>query len=143
MDKKGFTIIEVILAIFILTTAAFGSFNLIQQVIIAGSLNQSRLTAYYFAQQEIENIKNIRDTNYVDYVQGNDWDFGICNSPLTVIKFLDGIDSRFSRQIIFPPQATDSSGNSYLDIKVIVQWSERGRDHSIEVVNHLYDWFNI
>ena len=139
MDKKGFTIIEVILAIFILTTAAFGSFNLIQQVIIAGSLNQSRLTAYYFAQQEIENIKNIRDTNYV---LDNDWDFGIGNSPLTVIKLLDGNDSRFRRQINVVP-AIDSSDNNYLDIKVTVQWSERGRDHSIEVVNHLYDWFNI
>jgi Tfp pilus assembly protein PilV len=137
MNTKGFTILEVILAIFILTTAAFGSFNLIQQVIIAGSLNQSRLTAYYFAQEAIENIKNIRDTNYV---QGNDWNAGIANSPLTVIKFLDDTDSRFSRQIDVS-SGLDSSGNSYQEIKVTVQWLERGREHNIQVVNHLYNWF--
>ena len=63
--KRGFTILEVIVAIFVLTVAVGGSFVLIQQTLIAASLAQSKLAAHYLAQEGIEIVRNIRDTNWL------------------------------------------------------------------------------
>ena len=131
LKTKGFTILEVILAIFILTVAVFASFSLIQQTVVGVSLNQSKLIAYYLAQEGVENIRNIRDTNRL---QGENWDKDI-DSELKVVTFLDGTQSNFEREII----VTDET--DYLEVKVIVEWSERGREHSVEVINHLYNWY--
>jgi len=130
MKKNGFTILEVILAIFILTVAVFASFSLIQQTVVGVSLNQSKLIAYYLAQEGVENIRNIRDTNWL---QGKDWLEGIPSSQDEIVFFLDGTQSKFKRKILVT--------EACLEVKVIVEWSERGREHSVEVINHLYDWY--
>ena len=136
MKKNAFTILEVILAIFILTIAVFSSFALIQQTVIGASLNQSRLVAYYLAQQEIENIRNTRDTNWL---QGKDWDEGIGTKLPEKVFFLDNTESRFEKQIIV--EEKNDGENNFLEVKVIIEWSERGRTHRVETINHLYNWF--
>lgn len=78
--EKGFTLIEVILAICILTIAVGGSFTLIQQTLASVSLNQSKLIASYLTQEGIEIVRNIRDTNWLKIHQGVPdvfWDDGI------------------------------------------------------------------
>jgi len=54
------------MAITVLTIAVGGSFALIQQTMVAASLNQSKLTAYYLAQEGIELVRNIRDSNWLE-----------------------------------------------------------------------------
>ena len=135
-NNKSFTILEVILAIFILTVAVFASFSLIQQTVVGVSLNQSKLIAHYLSQEGVENIRNIRDTNWL---QGKDWLEGIpSNPPEEIVTFLDGTQSKFKRKIV-----VTESIDGYLEVKVIVEWSERGREHSVEVINHLYNWQEI
>ncbi|MDP2967308.1 MAG: hypothetical protein Q8N87_02775 [bacterium] len=131
-NNKSFTILEVILAIFILTVAVFASFSLIQQTVVGVSLNQSKLIAYYLGQEGVENIRNIRDTNWL---QGKDWLEGIPSSPEEIVFFLDGTQSKFKRKILVTESIDD-----YLEVKVIVEWSERGMEHNTEVINHLYKW---
>jgi hypothetical protein len=72
--KNSFTLLEVILAITILTLAVGGSFVLIQQTVGSVSQVQSRLIASYLLQEGIEIIKNIRDSNWL---KGNDFDYGL------------------------------------------------------------------
>ncbi len=131
MLNKGFTILEVVLAIFILTVAVFASFSLVEQTITAASLNQSRLVAYYLAQEGVENVKNIRDENWLNY---RSWDQGMETGEETV--------DRFTRETSIV-ERKDEDNNDYLEVKVIVQWSERGRDHKVEVINYLYNWYGI
>lgn len=130
--NKSFTILEVILAIFILTVAVFAAFSLIQQTLIGASLNQSKLAAYYFAQEGLEDVRNIRDTNWL---KNQTWNQDISSSE-GIVSFLDGAPSRFTREIV-----VTETMEGYLEVKVVVKWSERGRDHNIEVVNHLYNWY--
>jgi len=68
---KGFTLLEVILAITILTIAVGGSFALISQTIAAVSVIQSKLIASYLVQEGMEIVKNIRDTNWL---KNQPWD---------------------------------------------------------------------
>ncbi len=65
MRKNGFTILEVILAITVLTIAVGGSFILISQTIGSISVIQSRLIASYLIQEGLEISRNIRDSNWL------------------------------------------------------------------------------
>jgi len=76
MKSKGFTLLEVILAITVLTIAVSGVFILITQVFKASSAVQSKLIASELAQEGIEITRNIRDTNWLKY---DDWDNGLDN----------------------------------------------------------------
>ena len=64
--EYGFTLIEVIVAIFILTVGIGGSFMLIQQTLAGVSIVESRLIAIYLGQEGIEVIRNIRDNNWLE-----------------------------------------------------------------------------
>lgn len=64
--NKGFTIIELIISIFILQFAVIGVFNVFSVVTILTSDSADRLTGFYLAQEGMEIIKNIRDTNWLN-----------------------------------------------------------------------------
>ncbi len=64
--NTGFTLLEVIVAIFILTVGIGGSFVLIQQTISTASMIQSRLIAAYLSQEGIEIVRNMRDNNWLE-----------------------------------------------------------------------------
>jgi len=76
---KSFTLMEVILAIFILTVGITAAYALVQQTLISASIIQSKLTAAYLVQEGIEIVKNIRDSNWL--AQRTDplisWDEGL------------------------------------------------------------------
>jgi len=86
----GFTLLEVIAAIFILTVGIGGSFALIQQTISTASMIQSRLIAAYLGQEGIEIIRNIRDNNWLEQRESfqsppePDWNKGMsgCQGPI-------------------------------------------------------------
>jgi type II secretory pathway pseudopilin PulG len=91
MKKNGFTLLEVVLAVFMLSTSAFASFSLIQSTIVSASLNKQKLTAYYSAQESLEVIRNIRDGNWLKQRDDEEilWTDGIvtegCISPRPTI----------------------------------------------------------
>lgn len=62
---RGFTILEIIIAVFILVIAITASYSAFSGVITATSVISSRLTASYLAQEGIEIIRNIRDTKWL------------------------------------------------------------------------------
>src|SRR3989344_7233349 len=73
---KGFTLIETIIAIFLLTAGVVGSFSLMQKVTSFTSISSSQFVASYLAQEGVEIIRNIRDTNYLER-QTWDADIGV------------------------------------------------------------------
>jgi len=170
LSKKGFTLLEVILAITILTLAAGGSFVLIQQTVGSVSQVQSRLIASYLLQEGIEIIKNIRDGNWL---KGNDFEAGLdagdweidyndialtscpfpCdyNNNLRFLKidgqfynYSEGADTRFKRKITISDRADlDDPPDGKIDkFKVVVEvlWKERVKIHSVSTQEFLYNW---
>lgn len=209
MKKNGFTLLEVILAIFILTMGVVGSFTLIQSTLISASLNKSKLIAYYLAQEGIEITRNARDNNLLAIhrgVGGIEWDDGItdvCPSPRLspcdfygdvnfdgtvtqadtdlISQYVAGLEEFSEEQIDrgdvdnsgdinngdrnqinnyiscsrddFPVCSEDAvfqreiavslhEGNpNILEILSRISWEERGRSHSAEVLEYLYNWY--
>ena len=154
MKNKSFTLIESVVAIFMLTVGTVGAFSLIQKTLAFTSINSSRLAAAYLGQEGIELVRNIRDANYLAKIA---WDNGLnscaggCeidyNDPVLVpysgrllkidggfYNYDSGTDTFFKREITITPQA------GALNISVEVNWTERARTHHVIVQTELYDW---
>lgn len=166
ISQKSFTLLEVILAITVLTIATGGSFILISQIIASSSIAQSRLTAAYLTQEGIELVKNIRDNNWL---QGNDWDEGLggetedtyyeadsnrynlipcvfscATVDLRFLKISDFYNYDFGDPTIFKRKITISKEVDKpfrLKVSVEVFWTDKGETYpSIVAQEYLYNW---
>lgn len=163
MFSRGFTLLETIIALFILTTGVMGislAFFYITSIFPTVSL---RLTATYLAQEGIEIIRNLRDTNWLkekDFAEGllicsagceADYKTGTPeqDTPLRFYKgsFLNldennfysysfGRATPYKRKIM-----VEKIEDDILKVTVWVYWSQKGKLSKIEVQEYLYDWF--
>jgi len=158
MKKSGFTLLEIIIAVFILTVAIVGSFALIQKSIVSASQAQFRLTAAYLIQEGTEIVRNIRDTNWL--ASGANWDDNIfcCGGSLCECEadyndlalvsgdrylktdggfynYDSGSDTKFKRKI-----TVEKISENQLKVTCKVEWEEKGRTNSIEALEYLYNW---
>ena len=87
MNKKsikistGFTLPEVIVSIGIITLVVFSSTNLLVSIIRSNKENADRVVAYGLAQESMEAIRNIRDSNWL---LGADFSGNIDNSDTPI-----------------------------------------------------------
>jgi len=154
-SEKGFTMVELIVSIFILAVAILGSYYAFYQMVTTTALVSSRLTAAYLAQEGMEVVRNIRDTNWL---KGNAWDdqilcsFG-CEADYASValvastnRFLNidsadfysyssGTPTKFKRRI-----TVTSPGTDILDVAVQIQWDERGSSYTFSAEEYLYNW---
>lgn len=68
-DSRGFTLIEIIIAIFILVVALTGLAGVASTVISGNAFSKEITTATTLAQEKIEQLKN---TNYQNLADGSD-----------------------------------------------------------------------
>ena len=64
-QQKGFTILEVIIAAFILVVGIGGAFTLIQQNLSVASISKNRLIAINLVNEGLESVRGIRDSNFI------------------------------------------------------------------------------
>ncbi len=76
-NKKGFTLVETLVAITMLTITIASTMGLVQASLASNSYSQQQITANYLAGEAIEYIRNIRDTNIRN---NNSW---LTNIPLS------------------------------------------------------------
>lgn len=160
-NGRGFTLLEVIIAIFVLTVGAGGAFSLIQRTISMASLIQDRLIASYLAQEGIEIVKNIRDNNWLKGVAW-DTDLGLgnweiqydsqslipCGDPcdysgnLRLLKigngfynYPSGANSKFKRKITI----SDKTANKF-KISIQIFWDEQGQSRNFELSEYVTNW---
>lgn len=78
-QKNGFTLLEGIIAMFVFAVGALSAFALIERVNTFTSISASRFRAIYLAQEAVEIVRNIRDSNLL-YQRTNgslSWSFGL------------------------------------------------------------------
>ena len=73
---RGFTLIETLVAITVLTMIIIGPLSLAAKSIGASLLSQNQITAFYLGQEALEYIINVKDNNFL---QGLDWLNGLNN----------------------------------------------------------------
>lgn len=161
MQSKGFTIMEVMTAIFILTVGVGAALSLMNQTLATGSVIEQKLIASYLAQEGIEIVRNIRDSTWLEkrvnpgiswdeYLGVGDWEADYdsltldfyTGTPLNIQT--DGFygygiadaQTSFKRKITIEKPGAD-------EIKVIVDvtWEERGRPHSFTTLEYITNWY--
>jgi len=114
MKHNGFTVIELIITIFILSLAIVGIYGAFSIMLILTSDISDRLTAAYLAQEGIEIIRNIRDTNWIKNAANPDsvfWDEGLSLCEDRTSCQADYITTGSDSNPVFP-----WNENSYLKI---------------------------
>jgi len=105
--QKGFTLIEVMVAIAILTLSVGGSYMLLRYVWNSASYNQSRLIAVYLAQEGIELVRNLRDNYWAGPTPCHELADGLYDDCLLPgdweIQYDDTRDSFYNRGIFVAP----------------------------------------
>lgn len=129
-NSKGFTLIEAVLATFFLTIGVLGVFGVIQIITSFTSGISSKLQAIYLVQEGIENVRNIRDSNWLGQRDGAAllWDNGIFTGGWETID-------KFQRKItVSKPEI------NRIVVSVQVVWPEKGGTSQIAAETELYNW---
>lgn len=79
-DKKGFTIIELLVAILIFTIWWLSAYLLVYAAINTSIRSKNEMIAWNIAREKIELVKNIRDTNWVRVLNWDKLDNSIVNN---------------------------------------------------------------
>lgn len=85
--QKGYTLIEVLVALVVASVGIMAAFGLIQGAVGPLGTASSRFVASYLAQEGIEIATNIRDSNFLRVRNGEPWDWKAiletCNAGCT------------------------------------------------------------
>lgn len=166
-NAKGFSILEAIVALYIISMGLVGILSLVAQSLQAKSININMLIASQLAQEGLELVRNIRDTNWMN---GINWDQGIVgdfaidylgnniavtgiDDPFANLELdsdyychdngavaCNGADSPFNRLVSVNQILINGGPDYYLDVACHVRWQVRGQAYNYEADTHLYDW---
>ena len=73
---SGFTLIETLVAIFVMLTAIVAPMSIASQALSSARYAKEQVTAFYLAQEGIELVRNIRDNNTIAVVTWNEGTLG-------------------------------------------------------------------
>ncbi|MBI1866555.1 MAG: GIY-YIG nuclease family protein [Candidatus Staskawiczbacteria bacterium] len=170
-ESGGFTLIELVISIFILAFAIIGVYNSFSTIVILTTGSTSRFTAVYLAQEGIEIVRNMRDSNWLN---GQDWKTGFsgCESGCEA-DYKTGTSSGLG----LIPWTSDGNylnikGNNFysydncggdnfcptkfkrkititpdplnqnvLKVSALVIWEEKEEVPDMEVEEYLYNWY--
>lgn len=147
---KGFSLLEVLIAIFILALVSLAAFGTLATSIFQERKGRERFLAAYLAQEGIEIVKNIRDSNVI---KGVNWRTGLNDGvwqadyksqtlssytgaylkfdPQEGYNLSVGTQTQFQRQIKIETLAPDKikitvtifwSGQQFQLISLLTQW---------------------
>jgi len=169
-NNKGFGLLEAVLAIAVLVIVVASTVTLSRMSIKSSAISLDRVQAYYLAQEGIEAVRQIRDTNWLssagnpwlndvcvdcyclagpEYTSGNYWQL---STDLEKYKNVVLSNKTFTRtiSILSPESGVDTSlkgfgiqntnNNKLKKVEVKVTWKAYNQDWSTVVVTYLSDW---
>jgi len=163
--QKGFSIIEVVVAIGIVTVGLFSVMMLMNQNTQVQVVNKNNLIASMLAQEGLELVRNMRDMNWLDPADPGwdnnitlDGDYTIDNNGGS-IEIDSGPDAIGAAQLYLDANGlyvhenigntetlfyrlitVDDTNPPYLEISSHVRWSRMGNNYDYIADTVLYDW---
>ena len=155
LDNKGFTLLETIVAIGVITIGAVSALALINISLFYVSNIQDRLVAANLAGEGIELTRNFRDNNWL---QNLSWNNGLADGDYqaaydsTSLVIYSGLPLLFNNGtgyynytsgIITPYIRKISVLNvSDYELRIIstVTWQRKGNTYTTSVEDHLFNW---
>lgn len=164
--QKGFSLIELIVCLFIINFGMLGVLSLVLQNIKVENINKNALIAAQLAQEGIELVRNTRDNNWLN--KETDWKSNVANysnKPTYIVDYLgnnkavdkiDDVDTKLyinkdgyythdsanNFSTVFSRLISVSDKTDYLIVSSAVRWKERDNYHDYIAEVYLYDWKN-
>jgi|WetSurMetagenome_2_1015567.scaffolds.fasta_scaffold01475_8 prepilin-type N-terminal cleavage/methylation domain-containing protein len=167
--NSGFTILEMVVVIFIISFGLLGVVSLVNQSIQVGNINKNMLIASQLSQEGLELVRNKRDINWLER---GDWEFSsTTNSRLDIIRDGTYIVDYTGAINSAPDNISDQAAKLYLDangfyshsasanptpfyrlitvgnesvssttVRCDVQWKKGTNTYSFSAQTVLYDW---
>lgn len=160
--RKTFTLIETLVAISICLSVIGFIVSSLSRYLSAHQTINNQLIASYLAQEAIEKIRSLRDTNWL---RNRPWNFGIqeaistcfdyrstnfpgCNFDCSPLKlstsgfYICSTDSNLTPTPFTRTISVKLNQNNEMTISVRVSWQERTGQRQIEVLEKLYNWLS-
>jgi prepilin-type N-terminal cleavage/methylation domain-containing protein len=156
--KAGFTLVEVLIAAFIITVGVVASYMMIQQIFAQTFEASTRLTAIYLAKEGAEIARNIRDTGWL---QDLDWNnnglaagnyqasyngYSLISCPgscefgnMYFVNYITGTSTHFKRRINIQRPSSGQNAGAII-VTVDVMWQDKGQVKKVTIQSLLYDW---
>jgi len=154
-NQQGFSLIEVIIAIFVITIGIVAVVNLISSAIGSVAISESQVIATNLCQEGLEVVRNIRDSNWE---KAESWNNGLSNGNYRIeynsnallalsdnpalklnsngyYQYSSGNDTLFHRKITI-----NNINDHELDAISEVGWRQRGKSVNTRAKIKLYDW---
>lgn len=145
---KAFTLVEVVIAITVISVTLIAVYGLIISVMNAHQRNVHNLQASYLAAEGLETFRFMRDSNWI----GNySWDTGfqlgtdtsktfylneIETSPYWEFGTDGAVDDTYSREFLVEKTDTDKT----IQVTCTVSWDERGIAKTYSLSTYLSNW---
>lgn len=168
LRRQGFTLLETIVAIAILSLAIMGPLELAVRSIGMAGVSRNQITAFYLAQDAMEYVKNVRDTNfltlganwldglsdcrgasvcYVDVTTDPSVSVKACTGDCPVLKY-DNNNHYYdydidSENTIFTRtvKISDVIGNiNEVKVQVTVSWKEKTGQKDFTIEDNIFNW---
>lgn len=155
---NGFTLLEVLVSIFILFIVTSASTAVVSRALSTTSNIKSKLIASELSQEGLELIRNIRDANWIenkdnptawDYgLEQGDWETDYQSQLLAYVgryfkinssgfyNYAVGDDTKFVRKITIQKKS-----DSQLRVISEISWTEKGRSNYFTAIEDLYNWY--
>lgn len=158
-EKSGFTLVEIIVILFIVSVGLIGVLSLVIQNIQSQVINKNDIIANQLAQEGVELIRKTRDSNWLN---SNPWDTNLADGtyymsytdtiPSILVSDSDadlyqadsgyyshnssGTVTSFNRKLRITSIDADS-----MQVEAIVTWTSRQQAHEYILQAYLYDWY--
>lgn len=172
VKSRAFTLVEALVALSILTVGIISGFILVTKALYNVTIIQDRLTASFLAQEGIELVRQIRDSNYKKILNNKsaNWDNGLSDGAYIIsvdlnppggVEQLKPFEDKYLKYDLSSRLYNYNSGNDTVfkrkiiiihipsypsnEIKVqsIMDWKSKNIPFSVTVEDHLFNWLQI
>lgn len=164
--KNGFSLLEALIAISVLTVALLGVYNLVSLGVSKASLAKNQNIAFFLAQEGQEYISNYRLNNvlnpdkdwldnlgpcwaqgcYVDAVNNEIKNMETCLDDCSIIKFDSATGYNYDESDPQTPAKFKREikiqryGDNEIKVEVKMLWKEHNQEKSFILENRLFNW---
>ena len=112
---SGFTIVETLIAIAVLMLAIAAPLSMAERALSSAQIARKEVTAFYLAQEAVEYVRNIKDTNAISGLGGTpDWLTGLDICKDAAGCGLDPTSSEANTQVILCSEAVNDNDDCLL-----------------------------
>lgn len=168
-NKRGFTLLEMMVSLFLITVGVMGIFLVINRTLILMTPSPSKVIAAYLTQEGIEIVRNIRDGNWIEQQKTNptppiSWNRGLPPIPpsadnnyqadyddLGLTNYNSGGALQFDGAFYNYGSGTYTKfdrrinivqlDSNSLKVTVEVKWPEKGKNYTYTAQEILYNWY--